>query len=128
MTDPEDLRYAIGLVCLLKGWNRKQFAVAARLHRVSVSRIEHGGRTPSTRSEAAIGDAAGLSPETWRDLVAVVGRARREIADGPQTFPKSEKGGDPLAELAAKTIARLGEALETLLSNPCRRSPESVGI
>lgn len=117
MTDPEDLHCVVGLVCLIKGSSRKQLARAAGLHRVSVSRLEHGVRNLSARSEEAIRGAAGLSAETWRELLAAVGRARREVVRTPGASPVGLSDADPLAALLALTSVRLREALETLLAS-----------
>ncbi len=117
MTDPEDLRCVIDFVCLVKGWNRKQFARAAGLHRVTVSRLEHGDRNLSVRTEEALRRAASLLPATWRELLAVVGRARREMARTPGESAGGPKVADPLAGLLDRTSARLTEALEILLAS-----------
>ena len=116
MTDREDLRCVIGLVCVLKGWNRKQFARAAGLHRVTVSRLEHGDRGLSSRTEEALRRAAGLLPSTWRELLAVVGRARREMTRSPGERVGGPNAADPLSGLLDRTSARLTEAFEILLA------------
>lgn len=135
MTDPEDLRLVVGLICLIKGWNRKQLARAAGLHRVTVSRLEHGVRNLSDRTEAAIRSTAGLSPDTWRELLAAVGRARREMSRAPAASTKGSKGEDPLAGILALTSVRLAEALEILLApaqpiapNPSASDPENAAL
>ncbi len=128
MTDPEDLRLVVGLVCLSKGWNRKQLAHAAGLHRVSVSRLEHGVRNLSGPSEEAIRGAAGLSSDSWRALLAAVGRARREMTCPPDASTKGSTGADPLAGLLALTSIRLTDALDTLLApaNPVGANPSGT--
>ncbi|HXU32172.1 MAG TPA: helix-turn-helix transcriptional regulator [Thermoanaerobaculia bacterium] len=135
MNDPEDLRCVVGLVCLIKGWNRKQLARAAGVHRVTLSRLEHGVRHLSDRTDEAFRNAAGLSPEAWRELFAAVARARREMARAPGEPAQGSKGADPLAGLLTLTSARLTEALEILLApatpmatDPAALDPENAAL
>lgn len=114
MTDPEDLNCLLDLICTIKGWNRKQLAAEAGLHRVTLSRLEHGARGLSGPTEEAIREAAGLLPGTWRELAAAIGRARREMVRGPGDGALRSRGDDPFAEVLALASARLGEALENL--------------
>ncbi len=111
MNGLEDLGTAVAFGRQLKGWSQKDLAREAKLHRVTVSRLEKGAR-PSRPSEEAVRCALGFTAEGWLEWIAAVGRARREVAGRPDARLRSN--ADPMTDLMARLEVRLRTALETI--------------
>jgi DNA-binding XRE family transcriptional regulator len=117
MSDPEDLRFAAAFARQLKGWSQKDLARQAGLHKATVTRFENlDARGTSRRSEEAIRQALGFTPEGWLQWVGSIGRARREVAGRPTVSHLGRSSTDPFADLMPRLTARLEAALESLLA------------
>lgn len=126
----EELRAAVAILRVLRGWSQAELALATGLGASAVSRYESGAQKPSRHTLTRIAEAVGVRPLLVRDLLTWIRKARVEVLGG--AFPNSfddfiESSALELADAFSGLLRGFAEDLEAsrraMLSN---RSAEEL--
>ncbi len=105
--DKEELRTAVAILRILRGWSQADLALATGLGASAVSRYESGAQRPSRPTFNRIATAVGVRPLLVRGLLTWI-RAARSCILGEHFQPT-------LNELIESCTAEVTEAFSTLL-------------
>ncbi len=105
--DKEDLRIAMAMLRMFRGWSQADLAQATGLGASAVSRYESGAQEPTQRTLDRILMAVGLRPLLIRNLLIWIHKARAELLSGASP--------DPMDDAIEAGALELAEALSTML-------------
>lgn len=114
--NPEDLKFAVVFLRLLRGWTQAELAEAAGLSASAISRYETGDIVPSREALEEIALAAGL-PLRMLDRVFIwVGAARAAVASGADPANPDRLTEAVVSELAAGLVDLLDTVTAGMLA------------